>query len=162
MELEDSLEDKVADGFDEREEVIIGKNFGGITDLEVGPDGNLYVLSFHRSQGTIFRIESTENTSNGFDSTTSPDALVPSWVKNNAAWWADNQIDDGTFVEGIKFLIKEEIIIVPATETTSETEVNVPSWIKQSAKWWADGIVTDAEFLNSIQYMISTGIITLD
>jgi aldose sugar dehydrogenase len=33
---------------------IFGDDFGGITDLEVGPDGYLYVLSY--VSGTIFRI----------------------------------------------------------------------------------------------------------
>ena len=37
---------------------------------------------------------------------------VPAWVKNNAGWWADDQIDDDTFVQGIQFLIKAGIIVV--------------------------------------------------
>ena len=41
------LRDKIADDVDELESVIFGQGFGGITDLEVGPDGNLYVLSLH-------------------------------------------------------------------------------------------------------------------
>jgi len=32
---------------------------------------------------------------------------IPDWIKNNAGWWADGQIDDRSFVEGIQFLIKE-------------------------------------------------------
>jgi hypothetical protein len=34
-------------------------------------------------------------------------AEIPAWIKSNAGWWADGQIDDGSFVEGIQFLIKE-------------------------------------------------------
>ncbi len=48
-----ALADLVADDAGELEEVILGTNFGGITDLKVGPDGLLYVLSF---QGKIFVI----------------------------------------------------------------------------------------------------------
>jgi aldose sugar dehydrogenase len=49
------LADKVADTASELKDVIFGKGFGGITDIEVGPyDGYLYVVS-HR-QGAIFRI----------------------------------------------------------------------------------------------------------
>ena len=33
--------------------------------------------------------------------------VVPDWIKNNAGWWAEGQIDDQTFVNGIQFLIKE-------------------------------------------------------
>ena len=44
-----SLEDKVANGAEELEEVIFGYGFGGITDIKIGPyDGYLYVLSLDR------------------------------------------------------------------------------------------------------------------
>jgi len=36
------------------QEIIFGEGFGGITDLTVGPDGYLYVVSI--GQGKIFRI----------------------------------------------------------------------------------------------------------
>jgi len=32
------------------------------------------------------------------------------WIKNNAAWWADGTIDDESFISGIEYLLKEEII----------------------------------------------------
>jgi len=35
---------------------------------------------------------------------------IPSWIKNNAGWWADGQIDDNSFVQGIQWLIKEGIM----------------------------------------------------
>jgi hypothetical protein len=35
---------------------------------------------------------------------------IPSWIKNNAGWWADGSIDDSSFVQGIQFLIKEGIL----------------------------------------------------
>ncbi|MCI4432179.1 MAG: hypothetical protein JHC41_01025 [Nitrosopumilus sp.] len=42
----------------------------------------------------------------------SPDTSqkIPSWIKNNAGWWADGSIDDNSFVQGIQFLIKEGIM----------------------------------------------------
>src|SRR5262249_30053903 len=49
------LGDLVADSSTELDETIIGTGFGGITDLKVGPDGRLYVLSF---SGSIFVISS--------------------------------------------------------------------------------------------------------
>jgi len=36
----------------------------------------------------------------------SQDNEIPDWVKNNAGWWADGQIDDNSFVQGIQFMIK--------------------------------------------------------
>jgi phosphonate transport system substrate-binding protein len=38
--------------------------------------------------------------------------LIPSWIKNNAGFWADGDIDDATFLNGIEFLIENEIINV--------------------------------------------------
>ena len=37
---------------------------------------------------------------------------VPAWIKNNAGWWADGQIDDSSFLQGIQYLVKEGIIKV--------------------------------------------------
>ena len=55
--LDAPLKDKIANNQDELQEVILGRGFNGITDIEVGPDGYLYVLSF---AGSIFRISSLE------------------------------------------------------------------------------------------------------
>jgi glucose/arabinose dehydrogenase len=55
--LDGLLADKVAHTDSELEEhasVIFGEGFGGITDLEVGPDGYLYIVSI--GQGAIYRI----------------------------------------------------------------------------------------------------------
>jgi glucose/arabinose dehydrogenase len=47
------LTDLVADDDNELEEVTFGSGFNGITDIETGPDGYLYVLSFG---GSLYRI----------------------------------------------------------------------------------------------------------
>ena len=44
--------------------------------------------------------------------TTSESTSIPAWIKNNAGWWADGQIPDSAFVQGIQFLIKEGIIVI--------------------------------------------------
>jgi aldose sugar dehydrogenase len=84
--LNGSLVDKIADNPTElkKEGVILGKGFGGITDIQVGPDGYLYVLSLYQGgdncnprfpskpcfsysssiQGTIFKIAPETNSSN--------------------------------------------------------------------------------------------------
>ncbi len=48
------LADMVADNSAELDETIIGTGFAGITDLKVGPDGRLYVVSF--GEGKIYAI----------------------------------------------------------------------------------------------------------
>jgi len=37
---------------------------------------------------------------------------VPGWVKSNAKWWGDDQIDEETFLAAIEYLVKHEIITV--------------------------------------------------
>ena len=37
-------------------------------------------------------------------------AEVPDWIKNNAGWWADGQIDDSSFVSGLQWLISNGIM----------------------------------------------------
>jgi glucose/arabinose dehydrogenase len=51
--LNGSLADKVANSTDEINKggIIFGKGFGGITDLQVGPDGYLYLLSLYHGGG---------------------------------------------------------------------------------------------------------------
>ena len=64
---------------------------------------------------------------------------IPSWIKNNAEWWASDQIPDSTFLQGIEYLINEGIMVIPSTETSESSESQeVPAWIKNNAGWWAD------------------------
>ena len=37
---------------------------------------------------------------------------IPSWIKNNADWWAQGLISDDDFVKGIQFLIENGILEV--------------------------------------------------
>jgi aldose sugar dehydrogenase len=54
------LSDLVVDSEDELSAITFGSGFGGITDIETGPDGNLYVLSF--DDGIIYEISSSTTT----------------------------------------------------------------------------------------------------
>jgi glucose/arabinose dehydrogenase len=56
------LADKTADNNQETGSVTFGRNFGIITDLQIGPDGNIYVLSNYKHDGTIFKISAKNNT----------------------------------------------------------------------------------------------------
>jgi glucose/arabinose dehydrogenase len=51
---DDKLTDVVADDTNEYSAITFGTNFGRITDIETGPDGLLYVLSY--GEGKIYRI----------------------------------------------------------------------------------------------------------
>ena len=86
---------------------------------------------------------------------------VPAWVKKNAGWWADDTISESEFIQGIQFLIKDGIIVIPPTTASAEKSQSVPDWVKKNAGWWADGTITDDEFVNGIQHLIKTGIISV-
>ena len=80
---------------------------------------------------------------------------IPSWIKNNAGWWATDQIDDSSFLQGIQYLIKEGIMVIPSTETAKSIGTQeVPSWIKNNAGWWADGKIDDSSFVLGIQWVV--------
>ena len=86
--------------------------------------------------------------------------ILPDWIKNNAAWWADGSIDDETFVQGIQFMVKQGIIKIPATTQNSDLSSDrIPDWIKNNAAWWADGSIDDETFVQGIQFMVKQGII---
>ena len=86
------------------------------------------------------------------------DIEIPSWVRNNAAWWATGQIQDSDFVTGIEFLINDGIMTIPQTQSGQGTSQEIPSWVKNNAGWWADGLIEDADFVSGIQFLISNGI----
>ena len=56
LALDDPLKDKIADKKEEISSIIFASGFGGITDLEIGPDGYLYVLVYDKQDGRIYRI----------------------------------------------------------------------------------------------------------
>ncbi len=86
---------------------------------------------------------------------------APAWVKNNAGWWADGTISESEFIQGIQFLIKDGVIVIPPTTVSAEKSQSVPDWVKNNAGWWADGTISDNEFVNGIQHLIKTGVISV-
>ena len=93
------------------------------------------------------------------------DDVIPSWIKNNAGWWADDQIDDFTFAQGIAFLIKNKIIQISDLPVTADGEIIIdediviPSWIKNNAGWWSNDDISDSDFLHGIKYLVESNII---
>ena len=93
------------------------------------------------------------------------DDVIPSWIKNNAGWWADDQIDDFTFAQGIAFLTKNKIIQISDLPVTADGEIIIdediviPSWIKNNAGWWASDDISDSDFLYGIKYLVESNII---
>jgi len=85
---------------------------------------------------------------------------IPDWIKKNADWWANGQINDNAFIEGIQFLIKEEIIQIQETSQSVTSDIQeIPVWIKKNADWWSQGMISDDDFLKGIDFMVQNGII---
>ena len=54
--LQGPLKDKIADSFEEMKDVTFANGFGRITDLKVGPDGYMYVLSSEDDGAVLYNI----------------------------------------------------------------------------------------------------------
>ena len=91
------------------------------------------------------------------------EAVVPSWIKNNAGWWASDKIPDSAFLLGIQHLIKEGIMVIPTPETPkSSGSQEVHALKKNTAGWWAEDKILEVEFVNAIQYLIKNGIVIIN
>jgi hypothetical protein len=88
--------------------------------------------------------------------------VIPSWIRELAKYWYNDAITDMEFSNGIGFLIKEGIIVVPETQSQeTSNEIVIPEWIKASTGWWIDRQISDVEFAQGIEFLIKEGIITV-
>ena len=126
-------------------------------------DGKFIVKAqYGNSKATIEIMSFVIQSDNNGDSSTSQGTEIPEWIKSNAGWWADGQIDDRSFVEGIQFLIKEGFMKIYVTEQASTSQgTEIPEWIKSNAGWWADGQIDDRSFVEGIQFLIKEGFMTI-
>ncbi len=116
---------------------------------------------YGNSKATVDIISFVINSDTGV-SQPSDNAKIPDWIKSNAGWWAEGQIDDRSFVEGIQFMIKEGLMKIPVTEQGSGSQENkIPDWIKSNAGWWAEGQIDDRSFVEGIQFMIKEGLMNI-
>ena len=89
--------------------------------------------------------------------------VIPLWIREFAKYWYNDEITDVEFSNGIGFLIKEGIIVVPETQSQeTSNEVVIPEWIKDSTGWWIDRQISDTEFAKGIEFLIKEGIIVID
>jgi len=85
---------------------------------------------------------------------------IPSWIKNNALWWSEGQINDSSFLLGMEYLIENGIIKIPVESTSCQDSLStIPNWIKDTAGWWGLEKISDSDFVNAIKYLIENGII---
>ena len=87
----------------------------------------------------IIQIHDLATTSDG-EILIDNDLSIPTWIKNNAKWWADNKITDNDFLFGIKFLVESNIIQFQSIMNHDKAEI-----IGKALLGW-DTIVNDAKY----------------
>ena len=85
---------------------------------------------------------------------------IPVWIKNNAGWWSEGSISDLDFLNGIEYLIQNNILQIHEVENNSQSSEEIPIWIRNNAQWWSSGLISDEDFLSGIKYLIEVGIIS--
>ena len=125
------------------------------------PDsGSYFIIGENKVECTATDISGNKAKPVSFIITVNQGELViPEWVKNIAEFWCQDKIDDASFVEGIQYLIDNNIIIVSTTSLNSGQSQEIPEWVKNNACWWADGLITDQDFASGIEYLIAEGIL---
>ena len=157
FDTEDDVFFVIVDGF-----ACEGDCFFELTDES---DSRTLVIPFFKGDSQI-EIIGTDVLSVGLDEIITEPPVeapieIPNWIKSNAGWWASGQIADSDFVSGIQFLITEEIMTIPPTESGTSTSQEIPNWIRNNAGWWSDGQITDSDFVSGIQFLISNGIMKI-
>ena len=61
--------------------------------------------------------------------------LIPDWVKNVAGWWATDKIEDADFINGIKYLIEQELLAIDNEKIVGKVPIKD---VKFSSVWSVD------------------------
>ena len=84
---------------------------------------------------------------------------VPLWIKDNAKWWSSSIISDSEFIDGIEYLIEENIIQISTNRQNLSSDKTIPDWIKINSDWWANNLISDEDFVKMLEYLVQKGII---
>jgi len=87
---------------------------------------------------------------------------LPFWIKDLAKMWVTDRISGKEFSVAIEYMINNEIIKIPYTESDDVSATTIPGWVKNNAEWWAVGAINDTEFTLALEYLVKTGIITVN
>ena len=106
----------------------------------------------------------------GPNSLAQEDTQIPTWIKNVAEWWANDEISENEFLAGIEYLINNNIIqikFMPCRPIDNPQIIHpsyksVPDWVKNNAKWWSEDLIGDIDFINGIEYLLKKQIISID
>tara|TARA_B110000438_G_scaffold301983_1_gene358330 strand:- start:212 stop:1612 length:1401 start_codon:yes stop_codon:yes gene_type:complete len=88
---------------------------------------------------------------------------IPNWVKQTTNWWAITSISDEKFTEGIQYLIKKEIIMIPENKKFENTnELKMISSIRNNLSIWSQNEISDNEFYKNTNWLIDNEFIKID
>src|SRR2546427_10233455 len=90
---------------------------------------------------------------------TGEEIRIPLWIKKVAKLWANGEISDSDFLQGIQYILVQKIMKIPETNADSSSYLEIPPWVKIVAKLWANGRVGDSTIVQGIQFLIQTGFI---
>ncbi|MBT7359121.1 MAG: hypothetical protein HN808_00810, partial [Thaumarchaeota archaeon] len=54
-------------------------------------------------------------------------SAVPDWIKNTAKWYGDGDISEDDFLNAIKYLIQQKIIIISDDGTSTRPNIVIPN-----------------------------------
>ena len=110
-----------------------------------------FIVTGEKFQGTLTDFGKTKQDippiqqEDLFEDNTPTNLIIPQWIKQNAAWWADGQIDDASFLSGIEYLVQNEVIVIPDQNKyltlnsdqfvkpysrTEKTEINISGFVE--------------------------------
>ena len=79
--------------------------------------------------------------------------LIPVWIKNNAGWWATDQIEDDDFINGIEYLLKIQIITIDPKKIQGDVELEDVTF---SSAWNIGGSIEGAEIKKDFVSVLSS------
>ena len=125
------------------------------------------------SSGSLFSIGDTTVTCSATDhsgnsdrksfiiTVITSDIVIPSWIRDVAGFWCGDEIDEGSFIGAVQYLINNDVIIVPTAASSGSSPQQIPNWIKSNACWWSQDLISNNDFALGLQYLLSQGIIVI-
>lgn len=86
------------------------------------------------------------------------EGIIPSWIKNIAKFWADDQVSDTEFINALQFMVENDIIEVPEKSETIEDKgdfhITYHPNLNSIYEYSAMDLVADSQYFElSIEYL---------
>ncbi len=92
----------------------------------------------------------------GFEAGQPLSPMVPPYVREDAALWADGAISDDELLETLRLLAFRSMM--PAGP---EGDPLLPDWLAPLMGWYGEGLLDDGQFLAATSYMLDNGVMRL-